>query len=411
MRIKEFALAHGITERTLRYYVDQRLLCPEKENGRLDFDEACTRALAEVERLKACGLTIAEIQTWFEQERSQMPAKEKRDAHLAILREKRAQRTEEIAQLRKTLERLAARLEGMPQSTDQKGHGGSSLRMLEYVCCPVCGRLLEYHDLHIVNNEIVSGRADCVCGYQLSIRDGIFTVLQAAPDLPVIVPLDHHRETYNRLPPSEVSQMQANYNWVLQHLQSLDLAGKVIFENSMDVVNFLSTGISRLDPMARYIIADSDFEVLSEVKRRIDALKMSPTVLYIAASNLQFPIRQGCVDVLLDFYTTEILQRLNIPTLVQAVRGYLHPDAHLVGTFIYVKKGTKTLLANAKRYPNSYKDRYRLPALRENFTRCGVNVLEGEETETGGGTAALDTYQEGNQLGIYRFWGTLGAHD
>ena len=157
--------------------------------------------------------------------------------------------------------------------------------------------------MRIEDLEIVKGKASCVCGYEAEIRDGIYiggdmeveTEGKAGKDTevetgkgtekdtgkddgrgmgkgPRIVPIDRNRETYGRLKPDGVSRLQKNFYWILKEIQSQPLKGKVILENFVNTICFLSTGILYLDPEAIYIIADSDLSVIRDIKARIETL-------------------------------------------------------------------------------------------------------------------------------------------
>lgn len=403
MYIKAFAECYGVSVRTLRYYLALGLLHPGKTGGALVFDSGCDTAMSTLLRLKGCGLSMEEIRVWLDQEREGACTAQVREERLALLREKRSRAVLREDELRQKLRGVRQGME-QPSSGGARRTSGSALEMLRYVRCPQCGGVLDYENVRIAGGQIIEGQGICQCGCTLPIRDGIFTVEGTTPPFPTIVPLDHHRETYNRMPPEEVTTLQENYNWVLRQLQSMELAGKVIFENAMDVVGFLSTGIGALDPAARYIIADSDIQILQDVKRRIDALGGRPTVLYLVAASLRLPLEERCVDVLIDYYTTEILQRLNIPTLIHGIRPYLRPGASLVGVFTYVKRGQGTLQNNARQYPDSYRGRYRLEVFRADLAQCGVTVLRDTTSHILSDTSALDTYQKGDLLGEYCFW-------
>jgi hypothetical protein len=89
------------------------------------------------------------------------------------------------------------------------------------------------------------------------------------------------------------------------------------------------------------------------------------------------------------------------------MRPYLKPSSHLIGVFIYIKKGNGTIKNNAKRYPNSYKGRYQLKALQENLSQNGVHIITEMTSNFNSGSAALETYQKGDILGVNCFWGVL----
>lgn len=405
MKIEAFAAFHKVPVRKVRYYIDEGLIHPEKKDGALILDDSCGDELKTILKLKQSGFVIREIKEWQELAAlKEVQAVKKRRRE--ILDEVLTRLEKEKSALEESLRGIAQHLGGF-RDMGRQPVSGSSLGMLEYIVCPWCKKPLVYHDVWIADQQILGGRAACGCGYEILIQDGIFVVQTPDPGLPPVSPLDFHRETYNRMPPEEVSEIHINFNWVKKQLEHIGVAGKVIFENSVDVIGFLSTGIAQMSPDARYIIADSSFQVLEDVKHRIEALDIRRDILYIVSPNLLYPIKDQCVDILIDYYTTEVLQRLNIPTLFQGMKRYMKTGSHLLGVFTYVKKGTRTLKKNAEVYPQSYKGRYDLRALQNNLHKSGIHIETEIIRNIPSSVKGLDTYQEGDILGEYCYWGTV----
>ena len=65
MQIKEVCSRTGLTERTVRFYIEKGLLSPGKSwrNGReyLDFSEGDIRALERIAALRRCFFTLEQI--------------------------------------------------------------------------------------------------------------------------------------------------------------------------------------------------------------------------------------------------------------------------------------------------------------------------------------------------------------
>jgi MerR family copper efflux transcriptional regulator len=63
VQIRELAIRSGVPARTVRYYVDRRLIAPARrsDGGYRLFDERALRELRFVRRCQRLGLTLAEI--------------------------------------------------------------------------------------------------------------------------------------------------------------------------------------------------------------------------------------------------------------------------------------------------------------------------------------------------------------
>ena len=140
MRIKEFASLQGVSVRTLRYYIELQLICPDKMGRNFEFHDKHIEALEQIKQLKQCGLTIEEIQKWFEQERISMDRNERQIEHLSVLYKKKEQNAQEVLRLHSQMEKITARI-GRNFKIEEKQRG-SSISMLEYICCPYCGMKL-----------------------------------------------------------------------------------------------------------------------------------------------------------------------------------------------------------------------------------------------------------------------------
>lgn len=404
--IREFSRLCGLPVRTLRYYIQLGLLRPAKSGGTLVFDDQAQRDFCTIETLKKSSISLDEIGEWLSAEKDSALSEEaKRDRKREMIAARQEIENEKLEQLERAVRKLEERLSSFQETAGGDGEG-FSVEFFPLLCCPNCGKNLNYYGLHIEENQVMNGSGGCSCGFRLMIENGILTVPeQNAVKGSYIPPTDHNRETYNRMHPDEVNGFQKSFNWVMRHLKEEPLSGKVVFENSVDVVSLLCTGISGLDRDAFYIIADSDYHVLCDVRKRIEAGSPGLKILYISAPSLNYPIRPHSVDVLIDFYTSEVLQASNIISLTDGMAGFLKPGAAVVGVYSHVVKGNGTLRNNRRMFPDSYPGRYQLQSFQNAMSRNGVIMTDTAVINTFDFTSSLPAFEKGDIIGDFAFAG------
>lgn len=401
VRIQEFSIQNHTSVRTVRYYIQMGLLCPGKKGGQLDFDRTCRQDMDVIHGLKEDGFLLKEIVTWFSLIRHpSIGPDEKLQRQRDVLEQVRERICREEERLDQACRDLGQQLDDLLKTHCHRQRG-IHLDILPFLCCPHCGGELTYEDAFIKNMEIGSGQVSCGCGYRAEIRDGIY-VSQDEQDGQRIVPIDRNRETYGRLKPDGVSQLQKNFYWLLKQIQLQSLRGKVVLENFVNTICFLSTGILYLDPEAIYMIADSDLEVIRDIKTRIEAMDRNHKVLYLVGNTLSYPLKNGVVDLVLDYFHTEIIQVFNQSSIERAMLPYVHPGTRVAGIYTYIKKGKKTLLNNRRMFPGSYRERFILKALKDDFRSCGLEVVR-ELDENILTFSVIESYEEGDLLGEYCF--------
>ena len=285
MKIHEFARENRISVRTVRYYIQLGLLIPGKRDGQLYFDQTSSLELKEILELKEDGFLLQEIGEWLTWERDKgMETQEKRQRKQGLLRQVHRRICQEEQRIAQACHELKQQYDELEQGREHRKRG-IPLETLSLLCCPRCGGPFTYEDARIVELELESAHVSCSCGYHAEICGGIYIGGQQEGGLR-IVPIDRNRETYGRLKPDGVSQLQKNFYWILKQIQDQPLKDKVILENFVNTICFLSTGILYLNPDALYIIADSDLSVIKDIKSMIEAMDKNHKILYLVDSTL-----------------------------------------------------------------------------------------------------------------------------
>lgn len=399
MRINEFAGKNAVSVRMIRYYIQIGLLKPRKQNGQLDFSEAEFAVMEKIEKLKAAGMHLKEIEEWFSCEAIAGEESAPRKMEIgALVMERLEQEERRLRTAIGCLEREMLITGNQEESTSK----GIPLEMLSILCCPVCKQKLQYENAKISGTELWRADVSCECGYHAVIRDGIFLSKDIRTE-EEIVPIDKNRETYGRLKPNGVNQLQKNFHWILKRLMDMDLHKKVVFENFVNTICFLSTGLPYLEQDAFYIIADSDEMVIKDIKQRIEAFGGRYKILFLVQNSLNYPLRDGSVDVIIDYFHSEIVQSFGLPTLEMMMLPYIHGNSRAVGIYTYVKKGRKTLKKTKEMFPASWPGRFVLKEFQNNFQACGLKI-EDEVDENTLTESVIESYEKGDILGEWCFY-------
>lgn len=355
--------------------------------------------MEKIEKLKAAGLHLKEIEEWFSCETL---AGEDAGQRIKALETQVMERLErEERRLQKAIGRLNQEILEI-RNQEESASKGIPLEMLSILCCPVCKQKLQYEHARISGTELWRADVSCECGYHAVIRDGIFfsKEIMAKEE---IVPIDKNRETYGRLKPNGVNQLQKNFHWILKRLTEMDLHKKVVFENFVNTICFLSTGLSYLDQDALYIIADSDEMVIKDIKQRMEAFGGKYKILFLVQNSLNYPLKDGSVDVIIDYFHSEIVQNFGLSTLEMLMLPYIHSNSRAVGIYTYVKKGRKTLKKTKEMFPASWEGRFVLKEFQNNFHICGLQI-EDEADENTLTETVIESYEKGDILGEWCFY-------
>lgn len=402
MPLKLFAEVNNIGERKLRYYIEHKLLNPQKECGMFVFDDTCRKRLNMIQYLKFCEFTLEEIKQWLDDlDKTELLTEDEKKSIISYKTELIEQRkTKLISYIGKCEEEIIA-IEGRKSVF---GNQGCPVEMIKFICCPQCGRNLIYENVKIIGNSIQDGHCYCRCGYDADIKEGVMVVngvLGGKRERKRVKAIHDGRDYYRQMVMSEISDIQRSHNWVMRKLKERDLSGKVIFENCVNVISFLLTGIEFLPEDAYYIILDSSLEAIKEIKKRIATFSKDFNILYIVDDSIEYPLKYGCVDYIIDYYSSEMFQLNGINSLGSIMLPYVRYDTDIIGVFTYIKNGSKTVGKLRKAFSVSIAAPMRLSLFKRYLSECGVMITE-ESSQNEVSDSGMQYYEKGEKM--YEFW-------
>lgn len=383
MKIGEFSNLTGLPILTLRHYMDIGLLSPQKEDRYWKFTEEDLERAREIAQYKDCGLSLSAIGEMLSlhDQLQQHPEDAGLSQQCGSLFAREFNRLHSRqAELLAALNRLEEMTRSIRGQVVTESFNGIPFPLFSLICCPKCGSPLNWENVHIACNQVCRGQGSCACGFHAEVSDdGI--LITADAQRPLIPAVDRQMATLQQRTPQDVSYIESFNQWLIQHLASLDLKGKVIFEDVLNTACFLNRTIGLLDREACYILCDTDLEVVRYYMSSIRAAYPHRNILFLVDDGIHHPLCPGCLDIVIDYAASEIYQKYGYRSSSTPLRPYAHNDTIIAGRFSRLCK--KQL---GERDPAEYNPlRYRQSVLLEDMERNGIQILK-EKT----GSRAVD---------------------
>jgi len=329
-----------------------------------------------------------------------LPDEDKQSAlRMLYAREKEGVLSEyaEIGGCLQKLDATVAQIRG--NISNNVGSSEIPMELFSLIYCPYCNVPLSWHMVCVVNNAIRSGHGYCSCGYLADIEDGIL-IDRSRSDI-IIRIIDANRESVKKRPAKDVSYVEEFYRWLMAHLSRENLKGKILFEDVINTISFLSRSTDELDPDARYILCDTDLGVVKYHMQSIRSITPQAKLLMIVDDGVHHPIKRGCIDVALDYCSSEIMQQYGYPSVFPVIRPYVRDGTLVLGRFSYMLKRSRRPLDHGV----SNAVQYQLAPFKQNMRGHGI-VLAHEKI----GTQTVDEsiYNEcvqGDLMSLYAFAG------
>ena len=100
MKIGEFAKKHGVKISTVRYYIDNAMITPRRENNQYILDETCDRQMEKILRLKNYRFKLSDIEKiCFYENATNLKDREVLKHLIRIFRDKEAKIKDDISEL------------------------------------------------------------------------------------------------------------------------------------------------------------------------------------------------------------------------------------------------------------------------------------------------------------------------
>lgn len=401
MRIGQVSEKYGISVDNLYYYIQYGLLVPPRPKSQYVFDEKTLKDLELVLELKGLDFSLNEIHKILSLYRVSHLADSQDCQELkAVFQGKQRSCIQEKERLEAVIRRLGGKIWELSQKQErQKDRIGLPVRMLDLLCCPLCGGNLQISQADMDLVYLHNGNVSCPCGYQAQVREGILLTPhreRSLHDRP-----DTDRELYKDLPPALLSLFERSYNWMGDRLKRMDLAGRAIMETYVNAWCFMHNHLGWLPSAGRYILVDKYPETLHMYKKLIEEQEQGMDVLYIADSSMCLPLKEGCIDLHLDFFAANEHNFYHHSFLYNEMQKFMAKDARLIGTYFYFENGRKSMKNLLAQYPEAYEKNFDRDQFLAEMERSGYRLLQWEDcgqTTDSGANLGFGFHQKGEEM-------------
>ena len=412
MKIGELSDFSGVSRDTIRYYVSLGLLSPQRTNTQYRFTRGDLDDLMAIEKFKEWQFSLQEIETVMRIRRTAtwVEPSALREFSL-LLKKKRSELDAKIIQLQASRGMIDQELASLlaRSETSAKLSTGVPLRALPMLRCPACGEELSLEGAGILGKYVRSGQLLCQCGYAAVIENGVidtgnrYTGEHDHPDL--------ERELYRTLCSDLLRMYQLCSGHIRRQLETAGLSGKVVLEANVNGYFFLYNHLSAMPKDCLYIIADKYPQTLAMYKELIEKLGLDLDILYIADAGVDWPLKKGCVDVCLDFFSSNEYEFYHENSFIRDAALYFSESAFVAGSYMDLPHEAKTRQHVRKKYPESSLHAYTFARLKRDLSEQGFAVsgaVAGSVFKTQD-RFSFECHVDGEELNFYVFSGSRGT--
>lgn len=338
VRIGEFAKKHGITQDTIRYYLDIGLLVSEKKGGQYKFTKADSEDIERIMELKSLDFSLIEIQKILTFQRlSGSNTDVFRNLYLPFLKNKKEEVERELIKYNGMNEFLGDKINEIKMSEVKKSQRlGLPIGSLGLIICPHCKSTLKISDGSIEESMVMDASVRCHCGYNAVIEDGIYLDQNAIrPKL-----IDG-----KRMPTKEefLSTCSHHYvNFLYKGMATLieyinKYAGNLgyIMELGNCVGFFLLQYIKVLPTDSTYILIDYDKERMLSLKKNLEMYYDHKNFLFLCCDYDKLPIKSASIDILADFGMSKDYSKSDMKFLLDIIKPLVKEEGMVAGSYQY----------------------------------------------------------------------------
>ncbi|MDR0519771.1 MAG: MerR family transcriptional regulator [Clostridiales Family XIII bacterium] len=394
MRIGEFSHKFHTAPSTVRYYVDNGLLVPLKQNSQYIFTETDEREMHLINRLKDLSFTLNEIKKFLQVMRVYNSSDYKMGSMLRqIYADKRRELSSIISLHKKQLREIdseIAKLSG-PEHPKRDSRG-IPLACTSLLACPKCEKMLNIDHVTIHDNQIHNGEIHCSCGYHASIENGIIV---SNSDTSFYMSEQFLIEHYRRIPDQDddfvyfeymnniskqtTAMLSKAYAWMNGCIEKRTPTPRVVIIPDLSchyLYKYIDAPYFR---DALIVVSGFSKSNICAMKSHFDAMKNNLNILYVANTIYELPIRKNSGELWIDaissynfsfFHNQSMLHHLLDP--------YLADDVAIIGLSKYLDPSSKSLKNIRKLYSRSHTGNSLLATLQEALKTANYKVTKDE---------------------------------
>lgn len=376
MRISEFAKKFDLSTSTIRYYINQGLLMPDKKKDQYDFGAECISDIEKLLRYKQCRLSLEEIQQLFFLEKaSRFRDEVSVNAWKDILLNKKKELHKEQEDLAHCLRSLEEELCNAPFDRENiLKEFGVPLSFLPYLYCPDCGEPLKLQSASLSSGLVYNGELQCDCGYKASICNGMIQCADSVEDSPlkafknvdsVITMMDEFSPSYRML-------LEKTYLWFYNQIAGKADVPQVVLAGPFSF-NFMLKYLEKLDRDNIYIFIDPSRKRIRKMQQYFQSQKRYHMV-FIAGTAARIPVKKHSVDVYIDDYSTVNSLFVYNDFGIEALTSLLKYSGKVYGIFTKYHKAPKMLHSFKQVHPDFSPEKMTMSSLKSKWAVAGMPV-------------------------------------
>lgn len=402
MKIGEFASGHGVSVDTVRYYMELKLIIPEKHGGQYEFAEGCSQDLLEILWLKAADFSLSEIQKIFTLKRfTSLNNEEDIEYYKGLFENKKLALIDRRSEIDEIIDKINLKLMTTEtNSKDKRKRLGVPLEILNLLECPKCKQALKLKRATIEENHILEGEFECGCGFNAMIREGIILIPNDYKDPMEDIEIEGH--FIEQTSAEYVNLFYESGQWALGKLGLKKLQNAVILEPGTGSGIFLNAILKDIPEAVVYICVDHNYELLKSTKENLETHCGNGRFLFISSDFLNIPIKENCVDIFVDHYATSNYNFHKEGYLIDLMQKLVKPGGKWIGNYFSFKENGKSL----RRYPEKTQQYFyynNIVKALENSVFKRLELKEIGYTEKGGVTETF--FIEGDRLYSFVYYG------
>jgi hypothetical protein len=271
---------------------------------------------------------------------------------------KSEQLTLEIQQQQETLLKIGQEVKSLSRGerSDRGEPSGLPLLFAARLACPKCGDCFDLKEISIHNNQIFSGILSCGCGYRALIEDGVIvTDCEKSFYRSQQFKIEHYHnvpdkdgdfvyfEYMNHISEQTTAMIYKAYTWIHTLMEKLP-PPKVVILPDLSCHYLYKYFDMPYFRNALIVVTGFTKDNIHAIKAHFDAMSRHLSILYVANTISEIPIKKGSVDLWIDAiasYNFSFFHYGN--TLHEQLNPYFTDDAAVIGLTKYLKPNSKSI--------------------------------------------------------------------
>ena len=304
MKIGKFAAQHGVTQDTVRYYMERGLIVAQKQGEQYSFTKEDHRNMELILEWKELGFSLTSILDLLTIQRlSGEQSDSFRNHYRSSLEHKQNEIDQEIKKLEDLNRTITEQVNHQKKADElEKPLLGVPLSSLDILVCPDCNRPLHLSTGSLERHMVMEASADCNCGYVARIHQGVF-IEEASlrPKLMNNVPIPSKEEYIKSTSHTYINYIYQTLATIAKYLGDVVTEPAYILELSNCSGLILMQYIKALSKNITFILVDHDLDRLMRLKRNLERYHDHNRFMFLATDYSRLPLAKGSIDAMADF--------------------------------------------------------------------------------------------------------------